>query len=98
MEAKFYFIKTFGDELQAFALVSLYSPPNEYILQATHNTLAVCRYHGEGALMIVDAKSVVSVVVMVPFPFLVDGHGDQFFVIEKAGLDVIEADDLEDVE
>lgn len=48
--------------------------------------------------MIVDAKSVVSVVAMVPFPFLVDGHGDQFFVIEKAGLDVIEADDLEDVE
>ena len=97
-EVKFYFFKTFGDDLRAFALVSLYSPPNEYLLQQTHATLTVCRYHGDRALIVTDVKSILSVVAMVPFPFSLDGHGDQYFMIEKIGLDVIEADDLEDNE
>ena len=84
--------------LHGFALVSLYAPPNEYILQSTHNTLVVCRYHGEGALMVIDVKSILSVVAMVPFPFYLDGHDNQFFMVEKIGLDVIEADALEDDE
>jgi hypothetical protein len=29
---------------------------------------------------------------MVPFPFLLDGDGDNYFMIEKVGLDVTEAD------
>ena len=43
-------------------------------------------------------KSVLSVVAMVPFPFLIDGHSDQYFMIEKVELDVIEVDALEDDE
>ena len=35
---------------------------------------------------------------MVPFPFLIDGHSDQYFMIEKVGLDVIEVDVLKDNE
>ena len=46
--------------------------------------------------MVIDVKSILSVVAMPPFPFLVDDHGDQYFMIEKAGLDVIEVDSLED--
>jgi len=97
-EVHFYFIKTFGDEQRAFALVSPYSPPNEYILQSTYDTLVVCRYQGGGALTVIDVKSILSVVAMVRFPFLIDGHGNQYFMIEKMGLDVIEADVLEDDE
>jgi hypothetical protein len=54
----------------------------------------VCRYHGDDTLMVVDAKAIVSVVAMVPFP---SAHTDscQFFVIEKTGLDVVELDDNE---
>ena len=48
--------------------------------------------------MVIDVKSILSVVVMAPFPFFVDSHGDQYFLIEKAGLDVIEVDPLEDNE
>jgi len=48
--------------------------------------------------MVVDAKSILSVVAMIPFPFLINGHNDQYFMVEKVGLDVIEADDLEDDE
>lgn len=76
--------------------MSLYAPPNEYVLQATYGTLMICRYRGEGALMVVDIKSILSVVAMAPFPFLVNGDNNQYFVIEKAGLDVVEADALED--
>ena len=95
-EVKFYFLKMFGGEIQAFALVSLYSLPNKYLLQCSHATLAVCRYNGEGMLIVVDVKLILLVVAMVPFPFLVNGEGDQFFMIEKIGLDVIEADNLND--
>ena len=52
-EVKYYFLKTFGGESRAFALISLYSPPNEHILQKTHHTLLVCRYRGDTALMVV---------------------------------------------
>jgi hypothetical protein len=88
----------FGDKSRALALVALYSPPDEYLLRLSTDTLVVCRYQGEGALIVIDAKSILSVVAMVPFPFIVGGHGDQFFMIEKIGLDVIETDTFDDNE
>jgi len=97
-EVKYYFLKMFGDESRAFALVSLYSPPNEHILQMTHHTLLVCRYRGDTALMVVGIELILSVVAMAPFPFLIDGQDEQYFMIEQSGLDVIEADALEDNE
>ena len=94
-EVKFYFFKIFGDKLWAFALISLYSSPNKYLLQHTHDTLTACRYFGDCTLAIIDVKLTLSVIVMVPFSFLIDGDGDQYFIIEKIGLDVIEADDTD---
>ena len=55
-------------------------------------------YRGEGALAVIDVKSILSVVAMAPFSFLIDGPDDQHFMIEKAGLDVTEVDSLEDEE
>ena len=95
-EVSFYFFKMFGEGLRAFALVLLYSLPNEYLLWTMSDTLAVCRYQGDGVLTVIDVKLVLSVMAMVPFPFLIDGHSDQYFMIEKVGLDVIEVDALED--
>jgi len=99
-EVRFCFIGTSGEETQAFALVSLYSPPNEYLLQRSHTTLAVCLYRDEAALMVIDAKSITSVVAMVPFPYTIDGCSNQYFMIEHVGLDVVEehTDAQEDVE
>lgn len=48
--------------------------------------------------MVIDVESISSVVAMAPFPFIVDGHGDQYFLIEQAGLDVVDADPIEDNE
>lgn len=95
-EVWFYFIKTLGGVSRALALVSIYSPPNKYLLQCTNTTLVICRYQGEEALVVINVKSILSVVAMVPFPFLVGGRDGQHFVIEKIGLDVLEADDSED--
>lgn len=97
-EVKYYFTKTLGDELRAFALVSLYSPPNEFILRMSHTTLVVCRYQGEEVLRVVDVNSILSVVAMVPFDFLIDNYNDQYFMIEQVGLDVVDADVPEDDE
>ena len=97
-EVKFYFSKRVGDDLLAFALVSLYSPPNEYLLQKSFGTLAVCEYQGEEALVVVEAKLILSVVAMVPFGFVLDGHSNQYFMIEQTGLDVVNVDVPEDSE
>ena len=95
-EVQFYFTKTFGDESRALALVSLYSPPDNYLLQLSSDTLVVCRYQGEEALIVIDVKSILSVVAMVPFPFTLGGRDNQYFMIEKIGLDVIEVDPFDD--
>jgi len=81
-----------GGASTALAAVSLYSPPDEYLLQLTHDTLYVCGHLGEGAVVVIDVKSILSVIAMVPFPFIVGGRSDQYFLIEQIGLDVVETD------
>ena len=46
-------------------------------------------------MTVIDVKSIISVVAMVPFPFIVGGRGDQFFMIEQIGLDVVETGDVD---
>ena len=88
----------FKDEVRAFVLVFLYSPANGHLFRRSHHTLVVCRYQGEAALAVIEIKLIVSVVAMVPFPFSADRHGDNYFMIEQVGLDVVDADTQEDVE
>ena len=95
-EVRYYFFKVFRGELQAFALMSIFSLPNQHILESTQTTLAVSRYYGDGALVVVDANLILSVVAMIPFPFLVNGHRGQFFMVEQIGLDVIKVDNIAD--
>lgn len=75
-----------------FALVLFYSPPEEYFLQLSHGTLVVCRYQTENVLQVIDIRSILSVVAMIPFPFTVNGHSDYYYMVEKIGLDVIDVD------
>ena len=42
--------------------------------------------------MVIEIKSIVSVVTMVPFSFSADGHGNNYFMIEQVGLDVVDTD------
>jgi len=91
-------MKTFGNTSEVLAVVSLYSPPNEYLLRLTYDTLCVCEYQGEDAVLVVSVTSIISVVAMVPFPFLIGGRNNQFFMIEKIGLDVAGTDSIVDTE
>lgn len=58
----------------------------------------MCGYQGDAALVIIDVKSIVSVVGMIPFPYTLDDRGDQYFVAEQIGLDVVDTDAQEDNE
>ena len=78
--------------MKALALVSLYSPPDEYLLHITYNMLCVCGYQGKDAIAAIDVRSIVSVIAVVPFPFLIEQHGNQFFMIEQIGLDIVKVD------
>lgn len=65
------------------ACVSCYSQPHEGLLQISRGTLWSCT---QGAVKVVDVKSITTVVAMVPHePF----PGEKrFFLVEKPGLDV----------
>ena len=95
-EVKFYFTKTSGGVTRAFALVSLYSPPDEYLLGHSHGTLLVCRYHGDTTLVVISVGSILSVVAMVPFWYAINNLTSYYFMIEKIGLDVVDTDAQED--
>jgi hypothetical protein len=80
----------------ALAIVCLYSLPDNYLLHISHDTLFVCEH--QDAVVVIEVKSIISVVAMVPFPFVVGGRGNQYFMIEQIGLDVVETDDTVDTE
>ena len=52
----------------------------------------MCGYQGEACIAVINVKSILSVVAMVPFPFFVGGRRNQHFMIEQIGLDVTEMD------
>jgi hypothetical protein len=47
-------------------------------------------------LQVIEAKSILSVVAMVPFRYAIGGLDNYYFMIEKIGLDVLEVDTQED--
>lgn len=61
-------------------------------------SLYVCRYSGDEALKVIDAKSILSVVSMPPFPLKPEEAGEEnadekyknlFYLGEKPGLDIM---------
>ena len=43
-------------------------------------------------MVVIDVKLILSVVAMVPFPFIVGGRSKQYFMIEQIGLDIVKTD------
>ncbi|KAM6499020.1 hypothetical protein JOM56_004528, partial [Amanita muscaria] len=66
-EVMYYFTTTLVQHQRAFAMVSAYSNPVNDLLLQSHNTLWVSKHLGVHGLHVIDAKSVESVVAMVPF-------------------------------
>lgn len=49
-------------------------------------------------LSVIDVKSIISVVAMVPFPYTINGCDNYYFMVEKVGLDVAEVESHEDTQ
>ncbi|KAF8897773.1 hypothetical protein BD779DRAFT_1667694 [Infundibulicybe gibba] len=84
-----YFFRAFiqaGSLPKSLALVSLYSPPDAELLRRSNNTIWACRYQGMDSLHVIDVRSILSVVAMVPMPH--HPVPNTRFVVEKLGLDV----------
>ena len=83
----------FYHQTSAFAVVSIYSDPDNELLQSSHQTLHVCRYQGDQVLQIIEAHSICSVIAMIPFDTYsgldTTSHiGHRYFAVEKFGLDM----------
>ncbi|KAF8802755.1 hypothetical protein BYT27DRAFT_7226246 [Phlegmacium glaucopus] len=93
-KVQFYFmVKNVEGELDVYALVSLYRPPNMDILEDSYNMLWACTYNGDDNLKVIPISAIISVVSMKLLP-LKEGDPDNFwfrwFVVEKSSLDDIE--------
>ena len=72
-----------------YALVSMWSEPEQQLLGQSYSTLYICMYMGMGGLHVINIKSIMSVVVLIPMK---PSDGDKsawFFVVEKPGLDAL---------
>ena len=89
-EVEFYFHAIINQELQHLALVSLLSCPDEDLFSESFHTVWSVTELGDEGLRVVNAKSILTVVAIIPHDHHVEeGGGDKrFFIWEKIGNDV----------
>ncbi|THU89033.1 hypothetical protein K435DRAFT_821512 [Dendrothele bispora CBS 962.96] len=78
------------EHLKFYALVSLYSRPDNALLEESCGVLWTCRYNGHNNLIIVDVKSILSVVSVQPLPKQQDRDDGLLFIVEKTGVEEIQ--------
>ena len=100
--------------VMTLALVLTWSVPDSVLLKQSYGTLYVTQYQGNNALTVIDSKTIVSVVGMVPMPSQnkveqpPEMESPPFFLVKRPGLQAYELvgireddsdeDDHEDVE
>lgn len=92
-EVQFYFFDKDDDEQGdklAYAIVSLYGPPNEEMLNESSHTLWASEYKGQGNLRCLPVAAIISVISMQPLPRRPEDPENLWFVVEKSGLDDVE--------
>ena len=83
----FFLIENEIGNLEAFALVSVYGPPDADLLEESYHTLHACTYQGQDNLKVVKISDILSVISMQPLPLIGDEQENRWFVVEKSGLD-----------
>lgn len=73
---------------ETYALVSRYSSPNAGILKKSSNTYWLCTHGRIENLEVIPVKTILSVVAMIPYKPLQNDSEQQYFVVEKPGLEV----------
>lgn len=95
-EVQFYFRSQLeiDDKTTALALMSLYSSPDANLLQLSYGTVYSCMYRGENSLRVVEANTIHSVVVIVPFTHPASNK-TPYFVVEKPGLELADTNSID---
>lgn len=91
-EVHFYFQLSLGGLPRTFALVALYTPPNDRLSKLSYGTLISCKFQGTESLRVIPVNTILSVVGMVLHPPStgldpIDAT-NTVFVVEKLGLDM----------
>ena len=79
-EVLYFFFVVKNDQCFTLAAVNMYSPPDPHILQESYNVLRVCTHLGNSGVVVIDAKSIVDVIVMAPYR---RRKANEYWVIEK---------------
>ena len=74
-------------DLEAYAVISQYSPPDADILEDSYHTLWVCSYTGDQNFKVIPTSTIISVISMQPLPRKEGDAENLWFVVEKSGLD-----------
>ncbi|KAF8982832.1 hypothetical protein BDQ17DRAFT_1261886 [Cyathus striatus] len=90
----FYFTEQSPMGEQAYALVSLYSPPNQALLEESFQTIWACSYQGLENLQVIKVQDIICLVLMQELPFFPGEAEDLWFVVEKPGMDDFEIEIL----
>lgn len=87
-EVEYFFRLQFGDTVHSLALVSVFSPPDQELLELSHHAAYICHRGGPDALTVVDVKAITAVVSMVP-DFQVTAEGE--IIIPDNRFSLVEA-------
>jgi hypothetical protein len=74
-DVKYFFRLRFGDIIHSLAVVSMFSLPDEELLEESHHAVYICHHRGTAALRVVDVDTITSVMSMVP-NYQVTAEGD----------------------
>ncbi|KAI1788196.1 hypothetical protein LXA43DRAFT_895032 [Ganoderma leucocontextum] len=100
-EIQYYFQCPLADETRTLAVVSKYGPPNEELLRESSGVVwACCKLETNGALAVIDVKSIQACVAMVPSEL---PHPDAsepgcvvYFAVDKIGVDIGHLGDMDE--
>ena len=79
-EVQFFFQAEINAQVTLLAIVSLYTLPDERLLELSYHSLVVCTYEATRALVVIEAQTILSIVVMVPYTHVNLGQ-DLFYVV-----------------
>jgi hypothetical protein len=89
-EVQYFFNAIVNDARITLALVSLYSRPDEDLFKQSNWTVWSVTEQGQRGLRVVDAKSILAVVSVIPHDHHLcdDSSDERFFIWEQMGMDM----------
>lgn len=89
-EVQYFFNATVNDARITLALVALYSRPDEDLFKQSNWTVWSVTEGGQSGLRVIDAKSILSVVSVIPHNHHVcaDSSDERYFIWEQMGTDM----------